>query len=68
MEMSDIISNATKWFDDEEMSVVVEALLPHKALVRDKEKAAERFFNLMELKYGGIALSGSYSKSGGVKK
>ena len=54
MEMSDITSNATKWFNDEEASAVVEALLPHKALVRDKEKAAERFFSLMELKYGGL--------------
>ena len=53
MEMSEVTSNACRWFDDEEASVVVEGMLPHKALVRDKEKAAERFFNLMELKYGG---------------
>ena len=56
MEMSDVISDDCSWADDKEVSVVVESLLPHKALVRDKERKVEQFFNLMELKYGGVKL------------
>ena len=52
--MSDVISDDCSWADDKEVSVVVESLLPHKALVKEQKIKAEQFFKLMELKYGGV--------------
>jgi hypothetical protein len=33
--------------DDEEYSVLVEGMLPHKTLAKEREDTAETFFNLM---------------------
>ena len=41
---------------DETVSEIVEALLPHKSLIREKQKLAGNFFSLMEVKYGGSVI------------